>query len=142
MASLVDTNVLVYRVDPSYPRKQSIARELLRAASASTELRLAHQSVLEFVSVVTRPRDGGRPLLEPPDARGQATRLLSEFTVLYPDETVLRLALQGAETHQLPWYDAHMWAYAERYGLSEILSEDFQHGRVYGRVRAVNPFAE
>jgi hypothetical protein len=33
-----------------------------------------------------------------------------------------------------------MWAYAERYGLPEILSEDFQHGRRYGGVRATNPF--
>jgi predicted nucleic acid-binding protein len=33
-----------------------------------------------------------------------------------------------------------MWAYAEHYGLDEILSEDFQHDRRYGTVRAVNPF--
>jgi predicted nucleic acid-binding protein len=28
------------------------------------------------------------------------------------------------------------------YGLEEILSEDFQHGRLYGSVRAVNPFID
>lgn len=33
-----------------------------------------------------------------------------------------------------------MWAYAERYGVPEILSEDFAHGRRYGGVRASNPF--
>jgi hypothetical protein len=37
-------------------------------------------------------------------------------------------------------YDAHMWAYAEHYGLSELYSEDFEHNRLYGSVRAVNPF--
>lgn len=26
------------------------------------------------------------------------------------------------------------------YGLAELLSEDFEHGRLYGTVRAVNPF--
>jgi predicted nucleic acid-binding protein len=41
-----------------------------------------------------------------------------------------------------PWFDAHLWAFAEVYGLSELLSEDFQHGRLYGAVRAVNPFLQ
>lgn len=38
------------------------------------------------------------------------------------------------------WYDAHMWAYAERYGIAELLSEDFQDGRLYGTVRVRDPF--
>jgi predicted nucleic acid-binding protein len=42
--------------------------------------------------------------------------------------------------HQLAWYDAHLWAYAEHYGLSEIISENFAHGRRYGTVKIVNPF--
>jgi predicted nucleic acid-binding protein len=40
----------------------------------------------------------------------------------------------------LSWFDAHLWAYAEHYGLSELLSEDFEHGRVYGAVRVTDPF--
>ena len=38
------------------------------------------------------------------------------------------------------WLDAHLWAYAEYYNLEELLSEDFQHDRLYGTVKAVNPF--
>jgi hypothetical protein len=41
---------------------------------------------------------------------------------------------------RLPWFDAHL--YAEHYGLHEILSEDFEHGRRYGTVRIKNPFVE
>jgi predicted nucleic acid-binding protein len=33
-----------------------------------------------------------------------------------------------------------MWAYAERYGLRELVSEDFEDGRLYGTVQAINPF--
>jgi predicted nucleic acid-binding protein len=36
--------------------------------------------------------------------------------------------------------DAHLWAFAERYGIGEFVSEDFQHGRLCGTVRIVNPF--
>lgn len=38
-------------------------------------------------------------------------------------------------------FDAHIWAYAERFGLTELLSEDFENGRLYGTVQAVNPFS-
>lgn len=75
------------------------------------------------------------------DAFREAEELLSQFIVLYPNEALIRTALRGAAAYQLSWYDAHMWAYAEHYGLSELLSEDFEHGRLYGTVRAVNPFA-
>ena len=34
-----------------------------------------------------------------------------------------------------------MWAYADVFGLAEMISEDFQHGRLYGSVRVMNPFA-
>jgi predicted nucleic acid-binding protein len=40
----------------------------------------------------------------------------------------------------LSWFDAHLWAYAERFGLDTLWSEDFENGRLYGRVRASNPF--
>jgi len=60
--------------------------------------------------------------------------------VLYPTEALLRLALRAAAAYQLAWFDAHLWAYAHEYGLTEILSEDFQHDRLYGSVRALNPF--
>jgi predicted nucleic acid-binding protein len=61
--------------------------------------------------------------------------------VLYPTGALVRTALRGAAAYQLSWFDAHLWAYAEHYGLAELLSEDFQHDRLYGSVRAVNPFA-
>ncbi len=60
--------------------------------------------------------------------------------MLYPDDELLRIALRGAAAYQLSWFDAHMWAHAERFGLSELLSEDFQHGRLYGTVQITDPF--
>ena len=76
------------------------------------------------------------------DARREAEELLHQFVVLYPTEAIVRLALRGAAAYQLAWFDAHMWAYAEHFGLTELLSEDFQHERIYGSVRAVDPFQQ
>lgn len=89
---------------------------------------------------MTRPLRGGAPLLSAEEARREAEELLAQFEILYPDETVVRTALRGAAAYQLSWYDAHMWAYAEHYGLGELLSEDLEHGRLYGQVRVSNPF--
>jgi predicted nucleic acid-binding protein len=139
--ALVDTNVIVYRHDPRYPAKQRRAIELLRRGLDEGSLRIAHQVVIEFVAAVSRPIPGVGPLLAPADARREAEELLSEFPVLYPNEQVIRMALRGAAAYELSWFDAHLWAYAEYYGLEELISEDFQEGRLYGTVRAVNPFS-
>jgi predicted nucleic acid-binding protein len=138
--ALVDTNVLVYRFDPRFPAKQRIAAELLRRGIAEDTVRVPHQALVEFVAAVTRPTPSGVPLLSPEDARREAEEILVQFEVLYPTEALLRTALRGAAAYQLGWFDAHLWAYAEHHGLAELLSEDFQHDRLYGTVRAVNPF--
>ncbi len=140
MAFLVDTNVLVYRFDPREPRKRTIATGILRKGVAEDEVRLSHQAIVEFVSAVTRPIRFGAALLSQDDARREAEELLSQFVVLYPDDALVRTALRGMGAYRLSWYDAHMWAYAETNGLEQIISEDFQHGRLYGSVLAVNPF--
>jgi predicted nucleic acid-binding protein len=140
VAYLVDTNILVYRFDPHFPEKQTTARSLLRKGLAEDAVRIPHQALLEFVAVVTRVRAGTRPLLAPDEARQETEELMMQFPVLYPNATLVRTALQGAAAYQLSWFDAHLWAYAEHYGLEEIVSEDFEHGRLYGSVRVRNPF--
>ena len=142
MASLVDTNVLIYKFDPRSPEKQAIARKLLDRGLRSGQLVLSHQAILEFVAATTRPRGdlGGAPLLSPATAYREAEGWVKQFPVLYPDEEVLLTALRGVSAYGLSWFDAHLWSYAEVHGLSELISEDFEHGRHYGSVRVVDPF--
>jgi predicted nucleic acid-binding protein len=138
--ALVDTNLLVYRFDPRDARKQRVANRVLRQGLNHGTLRIPHQAIVEFVAATTRPIGAGAALLSAEDARREAEELMGQFEVLYPNDALLRLALRGAATYRLSWFDAHLWAYAEHYGLSEILSEDFQHDRMYGTVRVQNPF--
>ena len=140
MAALVDTNVLVYRVDSRFPRKQAIATDLLRRGLREDSARIPHQAIVEFIAAVTRPLSGGGSLLSEEDAQREAEELLAQFTILYPTESLVRSAIRGWATYRLPWFDAHLWAYAHEYGLSDIYSEDFQHDRLYGTVRVINPF--
>ncbi len=142
MASLIDTNILVYRHDPRDAAKQEVATSILRRGLVSGDLLLPHQAILEFVAAVIRPRPdlGDEPLLPLEAALLAAEDWMRQFPVVYPDEEVLIFALRGVSAYQLSWFDAHLWAYAEVGGIPEIISEDFEHGRHYGSVRVVNPF--
>jgi predicted nucleic acid-binding protein len=141
VAALVDTNVLVYRFDARFPEKQRRATQVLREGIVADSIRLPHQAIVEFVAATKRRPRGAAPLLTEADARREAEEFLDQFTVLYPNEHVVRLAFRGMATYQLSWFDAHLWAHAEHYGLAELYSEDFQDDRMYGSVRVVNPFA-
>jgi predicted nucleic acid-binding protein len=141
--SLIDTNILVYRHDPRFPRKQRIATELLRQGIADANVRVPHQAIVEFFAAVTRPlSEEGVALLPVDDARRETEELLGQLDVLYPNEAIIRLAIRGSAAYQLSWFDAHIWAYAEHFGMTELVSEDFQHDRLYGTVRVRNPFLE
>lgn len=141
MVVLLDTNILVYLYDSRFPRKQEIARDLIRSAIETDEARIPHQAIIEFVAATTRGGSDDR-MLEFSDALREAEEILAIFPILYPNEAVLRTALRGAAAYGMSWFDAHLWAYAEVYGVAEILSEDFQHGRLYGSVTVRNPFLE
>lgn len=130
----------MYRFDARFPEKQRRAIELLRDGIRTDRIRVPHQALVEFVAATTRPQSGGAPILPVEVARREAEEMLSQFEVLYPTEGVVRTAVRGAAAYQLAWFDAHLWAYAEHYGLRQILSEDFEHDRLYGTVRTINPF--
>jgi len=139
VAALVDTNILVYRFDSRFARKQKMASEILRRGIVEDSVRLPHQAIVEFIAAVTRPIRG-HVILKQADAVREAEEFLKQFTVLYPNEAILRQAIRGCAAYQLNWFDAHLWSYAEHYGLPEIFTEDLQHDRLYGTVRVVNPF--
>lgn len=139
VAALVDTNILVYRFDDRFPEKQRVATAVLRQGIVDDSVRVPHQAIVEFVAAATRPIRG-RSILTLVDALREAEEMLHQFPVLYPNEGILRQAIRACSAYQLSWFDAHLWSYAEHFGLSEILTEDLQHDRLYGTVRVVNPF--
>lgn len=142
MRCLFDTNILVYRFDPRDRRKQAIASELLRAKLGQGEAMIAQQCLVEFVAATTRMLRSaeGRELLDPFEAAYEAEELCRQFNVLYPRQEQFVTALRGWRTYGLSWFDAHLWSFAEHYQIELLYSEDFQHDRIYGSVRVMNPF--
>ena len=140
MVALVDTNILVYRFDSRFPLKQERATELLRQGIVDRSIAVPYQALVEFVAAATRRISGHASLLTEEEAHREVDEMVAQFQVVYPTENTLRTALRGAALYKMSWFDALIWAYADEHGFDPIWSEDFQVGRLYGRVRVQNPF--
>lgn len=142
--SLIDTNLLVYRVDPRDALKQQVAIEVLGRLALRGDAFVAHQALVETYSALTRPRGDleGKSLLTTAETTWVVGSIMREFTILWPSFEVITAAMHGKAGHGLSWYDAHMWAYAATNGIPCLLSEDFEHGRYYDDVRVENPFLQ
>lgn len=107
MAALVDTSILVYRFDNRFPEKQKIATDILRRGILEDSMRVTHQGIIEFIAAVRRPMRG-YVILPLANALREAEEFLLQFTVLYPNEAIVRNAIRGCAAYPLNWFDAHL----------------------------------
>lgn len=136
---LIDTNVLVYAVDPADPEKQKRAWELLERSESVGSGRLSVQCLAEFFSATTRKL---QPPLSAAEAARQIENLVRAFPVLDLTAMIVLEAARGARARGLPYYDAQIWASARLNQIPVVFSEDFADGSTIEGVRFVNPFAE
>lgn len=130
----LDTNVLVYAVDtePSLDEKRARAREIIRCDGFGTSA----QVVQEFYVTVTRKLS--RPLS--PTAAARWVDRLTRMAFVPTDAVLLKSAIVRAQAWQISYWDAAVISAAEALGASILYTEDLNHGQMYGRVKAVNPF--
>jgi predicted nucleic acid-binding protein len=134
---LMDTNLLVYLYDQKRPERQSQSQRVLEQLELSRNGRLSVQSLAEFFSVATRKLS---PNLTAAEALHQIDLFLRLWPVFDLTPMVVLEAGRGVRDHQLPYYDAQIWAAARLNQVPLVFSEDFQDGRVLEGVRFVNPF--
>jgi predicted nucleic acid-binding protein len=132
----VDTNLLLYYVDPVDIEKQGRAAEWLHYLWSDGVGRLSWQVLHEFYWNAVRKMGL---------AKGQAREVVEDLALWKPVDTslgLIRQAWQWTDSAQLPYWDALILAAAERSGARYLLSEDFQADRRFGDIRVVNPFKE
>jgi predicted nucleic acid-binding protein len=129
-----DTNVLVYAVDRRESSRRLVASHLIERALRQRQGVLLLQTLIEFYAVTTGKLKGG-----PEDSLRFLERLRTVLAVHAANERDFDRAT-GGEAHGLSFWDAMIWATADRIGAQYLLSEDFQDGRVLGGVTFVNPF--
>lgn len=135
MTICFDTNVLAYAIDATAGRRHARAVALVRSVTESREAVLILQTAAEFYSVATRKLE-----TTPDDARSFLARLRAVLPVHGAAEPDLDKAMTATERHGMSFWDAMLWATADRIGVRYLLSEDFQDGRTLGGVTFVDPF--
>ena len=130
----VDTNVFLYALDGSLPRKQQPARAWRDALWKTRLGRTSFQVLQEFYVNVSAKW---------PDARDDARAEIRDLLAWRP--AVVNLAVLEAgwklqERYSLPFWDALIVAAAKSMACGYLLTEDLQAGQNLDGVTVVSPF--
>jgi predicted nucleic acid-binding protein len=131
----VDTNLLVYTVDPDEPEKRALVADLLERVMASRALILSPQSLNECYRIVTERRR----VMPRADARRFIGALVS-FCVAPSGHEVTRQAWRIQDLTNFAWWDCLLLSSALLSGAEYFLSEDLQHERRLEGMTILNPF--
>jgi predicted nucleic acid-binding protein len=134
----LDTNVFVYAVDPTDPRKQSIAQELLRNGRRDGTDCTSYQTTQEWLNVVLKLARIPMAVIQ---ARAFVDRAIMPRTTVWPSAELYHAALDAHSRWSLSFYDSLVVAAAQRSGARLLASEDLQDGRKFGSVTVWNPFS-
>jgi predicted nucleic acid-binding protein len=118
-----DTNVLVYATASLHDPKALRARDLIARAMRAGWTILLLQTLAEFANVAIRK--AGIPIEE---IRKTIDAWRTVLPVQAADDEDLAAALEAVRAHRLPFWDALLWASAQRAGVRCLLTEDLQDG--------------
>jgi predicted nucleic acid-binding protein len=132
----LDTNILVYAIDPTHAGKHARAKQLVqRAAHASAAL--TQQVLGEYCNVALRRRpEEQAKLRESAEAYGRIFQILPTVPA-----TILN-AYDRAVRYKLQFWDAVILSVCLEHGCTHLLSEDLQDGQVIDGVTVLNPLLE
>ncbi len=130
-----DTNVLVYATTSISDVKVRRARDLLARAMRAASGVLLLQTLGEFSNVAIR-----KARIPVEDIRRTIDAWRAVIPVQAADDSDLSAALEAVRAHRLAFWDAMLWACAQRVGVRHLLTEDLQDGFVLQGVAFVNPF--
>lgn len=132
---LIDTNILIYALDPAEPEKRATSADLLRRTIANHTLALSPQNLNECYKILTLRRR-----LVPKDAARTYLTHLMPWCIAPLDARTTARAFAVQDEAGLEWWDALLVASALMAGCKLFVSEDMRDGRVISGMRIVNPF--
>lgn len=134
MRVTLDANILVYALQEDDERHGPAQNIVARAIAGDCIQTL--QSFAECFNALVRKRK-----LAPEAARAKLDDLRGRLSVTAAEPADLDRAIWATMTHQLAFWDAMLWATAERAGCRLLLTEDGHDGRKLNGIIFVNPFA-
>ena len=131
----VDTNLLIYSLDPQENEKRLVAADLLKKLASTGALVLSPQSLNECYRALTERRS----VLSRGSARAYVVYLNRFCTAPY-DFDVTRHAWRIQDEYGFSYWDCVLLASACLANCDVFFSEDLQHGRSVRGLIIVNPF--
>jgi len=111
------------------------ARDLIARAMRAASSVLLLQTLAEFSNVAIR-----KARIPVKDIRRTIDAWRAVMPVQAADVSDLSAALEAVRAHRLAFWDAMLWASAQRAGVRHMLTEDLQDGLALQGVRFINPF--
>jgi predicted nucleic acid-binding protein len=133
----LDTNVLVYSLDRTAPKKGGVAEGLIEEALSDGNGMISFQVVQECLYVMLRKFKNS---IEGTDARSYLRRVLMPLCSVYPDHRLYAAALDIASETGWSFYDSLIVGAASAANCDRLLTEDLQDGRKIRGVTIQNPF--
>ena len=130
-----DTNILVYATLSVPLAKTDRARDLLVRGMRTGSCILLLQTLAEFSSVAIRKAG-----IAVDEVRTTIDAWRAVLPVQGTEDDDLSAALDMVKKHRLAFWDAMLWAAAQRAGVRHLLTEDLQDGFELAGVKFVNPF--
>ena len=130
-----DTNVLVYATATISDVKVMRARDLIARAMRAASSVLLLQTLAGFSNVAIR-----KARIPVKDIRRTIDAWRAVMPVQAADVGDLSAALEAVRAHRMAFWDAMLWASAQRAGVRHMLTEDLQDGLALQGVRFINPF--
>ena len=134
----LDTNILVYAYDRSAGQKHVLAAQLMEACWEYENGCLSIQVLQEFFVTVTHKI--AMPLDH--EIARQIVADLAQWGLHTPKASDILQAIDLQQIHQLAFWDAQIIQSAASLGCRQLLSEDLNHGQIYGVVQVINPFRD
>jgi predicted nucleic acid-binding protein len=130
-----DTNILIYAIDTDAGERHRVALDLVRGA-AGRDCVLTLQALAELFRALT-----GKYRVAPAKAAEIVQDWRDAVPVFAADALCLTDAMDAVIAHSWSFWDAMIWATAKRANCRLLISEGSRHGRTFGGVTIVNPFA-
>ena len=132
--AFLDTNVLLYALDPRDPAKQTVAAGLIRQLSSEGRAMVSTQVLIELFSNLHRKLNVSR------ERAALLCYSLTDWAVVSSDLPMVMKAMARAAQSQLSIWDSMVVEAALIGGADTLYSEDFTSGQRFGSLQIVNPF--
>jgi predicted nucleic acid-binding protein len=131
----VDTNVLIYSLDPAEPTKRAKAAALIKAGVQRRALVTSPQTLTEGYRILTQKRQ----VMPIQAAREYLSALAPTCTAPLDHDTIV-LAWRVEDRGNYSWWDCLMLAAALRAGCRFFATEDLSDGQDIAGMLIINPF--